>query len=57
MNHTTEFLNFNVVQKTNWTKYDQFNLVYLNINSLRNKLYDIEEIYTKITEKSLILLP
>lgn len=31
----------------NWSKFDQFNLIYLKINSLRNKLYDIEEIVNR----------
>lgn len=31
-------------QKLNWFKYDQFNLIYWNINSIKNKLFDIEEI-------------
>lgn len=35
--------NFNLTQKVNWSKFDQFNLMYWNINSLRNKLFDIEE--------------
>lgn len=44
MNNANNFLNLNIAQKVNWTKFDQFNLMYWNINSLRNKLYDIEEI-------------
>lgn len=43
MNNTDNFLNLKIVQKVNWTKFDQFNLIYWNINSIRNKLYDIEE--------------
>lgn len=43
MSHNNNFLNINAVQKLNWCKFDQFNLIYLNINSIRNKLYDIEE--------------
>lgn len=36
-----------VTQKVNWTKYDNFNLKYWNANSIRNKLYTIEnEIHT-----------
>lgn len=44
MNFNDNFLKPNVTQKVNWIKYDQFNMVYLNINSLKNKLYDIEDI-------------
>lgn len=51
MNDTENFLNLNITQKVSWIKYDQFNMVYWNINSLRNKLYDIEEIaHQKITK-------
>lgn len=31
-----------VIQKTNWTKYDTINLIYWNANSIRNKIYAIE---------------
>lgn len=41
----------NIIQKVNWTKYDQFNLLYLNINSIRNKLYDLEDIAHRNSSK------
>lgn len=51
MINTDNFLNINAAQKVNWTKFDQFNMIYWNINSIRNKLYDIEEIvYQKRTK-------
>lgn len=31
-----------IIQKINWTKYDEFNMKYWNANSIRNKLYTIE---------------
>lgn len=43
MNDTNNLLDVNVVQRVNWTKFDQFNLNYWNINSIRNKIFDIEE--------------
>lgn len=42
--NSNTFLNINCRQKLNWTKFDQFNMIYWNINSIRNKLFDIEEI-------------
>lgn len=48
MNNTDNSLSLDVTQKINWAKqgakYDQSNLMYWNINSIRNKLFDIEEI-------------
>lgn len=44
MDNTNNFLDLDVVQRVNWTRFDQFNLIYWNINSIRNKLYDIEDI-------------
>lgn len=38
-------------QKLNWFKYDQFNMIYLNINSIKNKLFDIEEIANQNKKK------
>lgn len=43
MTQTNNSLDLNVIQKLNWTKFDQFNMIYWNINSIRNKLFDIEE--------------
>lgn len=51
MNGDDSVLNLNVSQKTNWTKNDQFNMLYLNINSIRNKLYDLEDIVSKNKSK------
>lgn len=31
-----------VKQKVNWSKYDNYNLIYWNANSIRNKIYTIE---------------
>lgn len=36
------FITPKVTQRVNWTKYDNFNLIYWNANSIGNKLYLIE---------------
>lgn len=52
-NNIENFLNLNITQKVNWTKYDLFNMLYFNINSLRNKLYDIEELVYRNRSKTI----
>lgn len=52
MDDINNLLDVNVVQRVNWTKFDQFNLIYWNINSIRNKLYDIEDIVYKNSKKT-----
>lgn len=51
MSDMDNILNVNAIQKVNWTEYDQINLLYSNINSIRNKLYDLEDVAHSSTSK------